>query len=137
MTDYSSYDKEIGKLQPGKGHVIHESPPHKPSVDVVFSENCDLQAFAKGGHVIYESPMPKQTYKTLTQYAAVDDINTATQGVYFDDKAEKRIAKLENDIDFLRGVITELYNKCPKTSRGKKKKQDTDIECENCGGLLW
>lgn len=88
MTDYSCYDNEIGKLQPGKV-------------------------------IVYDG-----------QYRVADD------------ETDKKLKKLEGDIDFLRGMLIDIYSKCPKMTHDfngdkKKRKKNDAVECENCGGLLW
>ena len=53
------------------------------------------------------------------------------------DDISDRVKQLEKDLDFISGMLVELYNKCPKTKRTKAGDKNTSIECENCGGVLW
>lgn len=56
-----------------------------------------------------------------------------------EEELKERVQQLEKDLDSIRGMLVELYNKCPKTmvNMGKKKNKEATVECENCGGLLW
>lgn len=84
------------------------------------------------GKIIYVKDGPTTFHSTVqpaVQYHVADD-------------TDERLKKLEGDINFLRGLVIDLYGKCPKMERefgyGKKKnKKQDDVDCENCGGLLW
>lgn len=76
-----------------------------------------------------------QPSKTGIQYEAV----------YADSASEElkeHVKRLEGDVNFLRSMLIDIYDKCPKMKRyfsGNKNKVNKDdaVECENCGGLLW
>lgn len=71
--------------------------------------------------------------------------NIQYDAVYCDSASEElkeHVKRLEGDVNFLRSMLIDIYDKCPKMKRGlsgnkKKVNKDDAVECENCGGLLW
>lgn len=56
-----------------------------------------------------------------------------------EEELKQHVQELEAELYYIKGVLIEMYNKCPKMTANmdKKKKKNETVECENCGGLLW